>query len=156
MSLSNKKIKTVEKKTKRSNYKELNDSNQRDRREESNADWIHIYKILQTLSIDEKLKLIINYAARILKLLIIELQSYRKASRFVNWSHWKKAMKMKIISHIENKTWVLIKFLKDYQTITDCWVLKIKYDLDNNILKYKVRWVVHDYKQIVKVDFNFI
>ena len=34
-------------------------------------------------------------------------------------------------------------------------MFKIKYNLNDNILKYKIKWVVHDYKQIVKVDFNF-
>ena len=36
--LSNKKIKTADKETKRLNYNELNDSNQRRRKEKSNAD----------------------------------------------------------------------------------------------------------------------
>ena len=62
---------------------------------------------------------------------------------------------MKIISHIENGTWIFIKLLKGRQTIIDRWIFKIKYDLNNNILKYKARWIVHDYKQIAKIDFNF-
>ena len=62
---------------------------------------------------------------------------------------------MKIISHIKNETWIFIKFLKDRQTITDRWMFKIKYDLNNNILKCKARWIVYDYKQIAEIDFNF-
>ena len=115
-----------------------------------------MFKILQALSIDEKLKLIINRAARTLKLSIIESQLYREARRSADWSHWRKIIKRKILSHIENGTWIFIKFLKDRQTITDRWIFKIKYDLNDNILKYKVKWIVYDYKQIARIDFNFI
>ena len=45
--------------------------------------------------------------------------------------------------------------MKGRQTITDRWVFKIKYDLNDNILKYKAKWIVHNYKQIAEVDFNF-
>ena len=61
---------------KRLNYNELNDLNRRDCKRKSNADQIHMYKILQTLSINEKFKLIINRAIRTLKLSIIESQLY--------------------------------------------------------------------------------
>ena len=74
--MSDKKIRTADKKTKCSNYNELNDSNRRDRKEESNAGQAHMYKILQALLIDEKFKLIINRATRTLKLSIIESQLY--------------------------------------------------------------------------------
>ena len=154
-SSSDKKIRTVEKETKRSNYNELNDLNRRRRKEKSNAGQTHMFKIFQALSVDEELKLIINRAARTLKLSIIEPQLYREARRSADWSHWKKTMKVKIVSHIENETWIFIKFSKDRQAITDRWMFKIKYDLNNNILKYKTRWIVHDYKQIARVDFNF-
>ena len=133
----------------------MNDSNRRRRKEESNASQTHMFKILQTLSIDKELRLIINRATRTLRLSIIESQLYWKVRRFANWSHWKKIIKMKIISHIENEIKIFIKFLKNRQAIIDCWIFKIKYDLNNNILKYKTRWVVHDYKQIAEVNFNF-
>ena len=62
---------------------------------------------------------------------------------------------MEIISHIENGIWIFIKFSKGRQTIIDRWMFKIKYGLNGNILKYKAKWIVHDYKQIAGVDFNF-
>ena len=43
-----------------------------------------MFKILQTLSIDKELKLIINHATRILKLSIIESQLYRENRRSAN------------------------------------------------------------------------
>ena len=83
-SSSNKKIRTVEKKMKCSNYNELNNSNRRHRKEKLNANQTHMFKILQTLSIDEKFKLIINCAARMLRLSIIESQLYQKICRSAN------------------------------------------------------------------------
>ena len=35
-------------------------------------------------------------------------------------------------------------------------MFKIKYGLDDNILKYKARWVVHEYKQQYDIDYNEI
>ena len=54
LSSSNKKIRTIKKEMKRSNYNELNDSNRRRRKEKSNANQTHMFKILQTLSIDKE------------------------------------------------------------------------------------------------------
>ena len=77
----NKKIKAVDRKTKRLNYNELNDSNRQRRKEDLNANQISIFKGLQALSIDEELRLIINRAVRTLKLSIIKSQSYQEACR---------------------------------------------------------------------------
>ena len=63
-------------------------------------------------------------------------------------------MKHEIASHIENDTWILTKLSNERKVITDRWIFKIKYELDENILKYKARWVVHDYKQQFDVNFN--
>ena len=63
-------------------------------------------------------------------------------------------MKHKITFHIKNDTWILIKFSNERKVITDRWIFKIKYELNENILKYKTRWIMHDYKQQFDVDFN--
>ena len=63
-------------------------------------------------------------------------------------------MKHEIASHIKNDTWILTKLLNERKVITDRWVFKIKYELNESILKYKVRWIMHDYKQQLDVDFN--
>ena len=73
---SNKKIRVVEKETKRLNYKTLNNSRQRDCKEELNVNKTYMYKTLQVLSVDKEFKLINNRTARTLKLSIIELQLY--------------------------------------------------------------------------------
>ena len=38
--------------------------------------------------------------------------------------------------------------------LTDKWVFKIKKNQFDEILKYKVRWVIHDYKQIEGLDYT--
>ena len=65
-------------------------------------------------------------------------------------------MKIETQSHMKNKIWKLTKLSNDKKIIIDRWIFKIKYDLNDNILRYKTRWVVHEYKQIKDVDFNSI
>ena len=101
---SDRKIRTAEKETERSNYSELNDPNRRRRKGGSNAGQAHMFRVLQALSVGEGLGLVINRAARTLGLSITEPQSYREARRSADWPHWKKAMEVEIASHIENKT----------------------------------------------------
>ena len=78
---------------------------------------------------------------------------YREIRRLLNWSHWKKIMKHEIIFHIKNDTWTLTKFSNERKVIIDRWIFKIKYELNESIFKYKVRWIMHDYKQQLDVDF---
>ena len=65
-------------------------------------------------------------------------------------------MKHEITFHIKNDTWILTKFSNERKVITDRWIFKIKYELNESIFKYKARWVMHDYKQQLDVDFNSI
>ena len=65
-------------------------------------------------------------------------------------------MKHEITFYIENDIWILIEFLNERKIITDRWVFKIKYKLNESIFKYKARWVMHDYKQQLDVDFTSI
>lgn len=65
-------------------------------------------------------------------------------------------METEIASDIENGTWVLTKLPHGRSKIIDRWVFKITYDPDDSILKYKARWMVHDYKQIAGIDFTSI
>ncbi len=68
-----------------------------------------------------------------------------------------KVMKTEVNFLIENKIWKLITSSNDRsKSLIDRWVFKIKYKLDENILKYKVRWVVHEYKQQYEIDYNEI
>ena len=62
-------------------------------------------------------------------------------------------MKHEIIFYIKNDTWTLTKFLNERKVIIDRWIFKIKYELNENIFKYKIRWIIHDYKRQFDIDF---
>ena len=74
-------------------------------------------------------------------------QNYWKAWNSLHWLSWKAAMDSEIESLFQNETWVLVPHLESRFVISGRWVFKIKYRLDGRIIKYKVRWVVHGYKQ---------
>ncbi len=64
-------------------------------------------------------------------------------------------MKHEIESHVKNETWKLVTSLSDRsKALTSRWMFKIKYELDGNILKYKTRWVIHEYKQQYDINYN--
>ena len=58
---------------------------------------------------------------------------------------WKSAMDEEIKSIKKNETWKLVSPPKDYKHIGLKWVLKIKIDQNDQILKYKARLVVKRY-----------
>ena len=62
-------------------------------------------------------------------------------------------MKREFNSLVENKTWELTD-RADHNVITGRWAYKLKKNREGNILRYKIRWVVHDYKQHHEVDFD--
>ncbi len=86
-----------------------------------------------------------------------ELKMYKKAKASSDWLLWMKVMKTEVNFLIENEIWKLITSSNDRsKSLIDRWVFKIKYELDENILKYKARWVVHEYKQQYEIDYNKI
>ena len=54
-------------------------------------------------------------------------------------------MKLEIDELELQNTWNLVKLLPNSTYLRGRWVYKIKTDLDNNIIKYKSRWVVKDF-----------
>ena len=85
---------------------------------------------------------------------IFELVSYKNALKFFYWSKWKKIMKIEINHFVDNDTWRLIKLFVERHVITNRWVFKIKYEVNDRILRFKTRWVVHEYKQKKNVDYT--
>ena len=65
-------------------------------------------------------------------------------------------MKTKVIFLVENEIWKLIKRSFERVVITERWMFKLKYDVDDRILQYKARWVIHEYKQKKSIDYNAI
>ena len=105
---------------------------------------IHIIRALHALQIEKNFDL--NH--------IFESIDYKKIKTSFYWSKWKKTMKSEIVFHKKNFTWKLIAKSKNRVVITNRWIFKIKYDIDERILRFKVRWIIHEYKQQHEVDYN--
>ena len=78
---------------------------------------------------------------------------YKQALNSSFWYKWKKIMKHEIQCHDENGIWKLERLLNERFVIIDKWVFKIKYDVDDQILRFKARWMIHDYKQKYGVNY---
>ena len=78
---------------------------------------------------------------------------YKQALNSSFWPEWKKVMKHEIQYHDENGTWKLEWLFNERFVIIGRWVFKIKYDVDDQILRFKARWMIHDYKQKYGVDY---
>jgi hypothetical protein len=55
---------------------------------------------------------------------------------------------------VENQIWDLTKRFDDKNVIIKRWTFRLKHDRDAKSLRYKVRWVAHDFKQRHEVDFD--
>ena len=82
--------------------------------------------------------------------------NYREIRKSSYWKKWKKIMKIETISLIENEIWELIKRSFKRVVITKRWMFKFKYDVDERFLRYKIRWMIYEYKQKKDIDYNVI
>ena len=82
--------------------------------------------------------------------------NYREVRKSFHWKKWKIVMKIEMIFLVENKIWELIKRLSERVVITNRWMFKLKYDVNDRILWYKTRWMIHEYKQKKSIDYNVI
>ena len=77
---------------------------------------------------------------------VSELLIYKQAFNLSFWSEWKKVMKHEIQCHDENGTWKLEQLFNERFVIINRWIFKIKYNVDDQISRFKARWMIHDYK----------
>ena len=62
-------------------------------------------------------------------------------------------MKIEIDELIKQNTWNLTTLPNNRTPLRGKWVYKIKIDINNNIIKYKARWVVKGFNQVLGVDY---
>ena len=62
-------------------------------------------------------------------------------------------MKLEINELELQNTWNLVKLPPNRTHLKERWVYKIKTDLNNNIIKYKSRWVVKGFDQILGLNY---
>lgn len=68
---------------------------------------------------------------------------------------WAKAMKEEMQLLIKHETWDLIPkndIIPGHRPLKGKWVYRIKQGVDNQILRFKARWVVKGYLQQAGVD----
>jgi hypothetical protein len=66
-------------------------------------------------------------------------------------------MRAEFNSLVENHIWDLAKRSDIKQNlINERWTFRLKRDRDDKSLRYKVRWMTHDFKQRHEVDFDKI
>ena len=148
----------------RSNYKKLNESTSTHR---VSVVLIESKALILTFQFDKTAKLH-AHMMRILHALIFDetlrleparekSKIYKKVEASSDWSLWLKFIKKKIESHVKNEIWELVTSSNNRsKALTSRWVFKIKYELDDNVLKYKTQWVIHEYKQQYNIDYNEI
>ena len=108
--------------------------------------YIHMIRVLHVFNNDENFDF--DHISKSL--------NYREIRKSSHWKKWKKIMKIEMISLIENEIWKLIKRSFERVVITKRWMFSFKYDVDERIFRYKIRWMIHQYKQKKNIDYNFI
>jgi hypothetical protein len=81
-----------------------------------------------------------------------EPSTYKEAINDSNKDQWQEAMQKEIDELLSQKTWDLVALPSDRTALKGRWVYKYKKDNNNNI-KYKARWVIKGYNQILGIDY---
>ncbi len=81
---------------------------------------------------------------------------YKKTTNDFNRDEWLKIMKNENNTFLINEIWTLINFLKNRWIFRDKWIYKIKKEKHDEILRYKTRWMIRDFKQIERLNYTKI
>jgi hypothetical protein len=84
----------------------------------------------------------------------LKFRSYKKIMNDFNRDEWLKIMKNEKKFLLINEIWILTNFLRNRRVLRDQWVYKIKKKKHDEILRYKTRWVIHDFKQIERLNYT--
>ena len=89
--------------------------------------------------------------------LIINLNNkpnnYKEAISSSNNKEQIEAMQKEIDELNRQNTWNLANLPDNRTALRGKWVYKIKTDINNNIIKYKARWVVKGFNQVLGIDY---
>jgi hypothetical protein len=85
---------------------------------------------------------------------VVKSRSYKKIMNDSSSDEWQKVMKNENNSLLINEIWILIDLLRDRRIFCDKWVYKIKREKQDEILRYKARWVIRDFEQIEELDYT--
>jgi Reverse transcriptase (RNA-dependent DNA polymerase)/gag-polypeptide of LTR copia-type/Integrase core domain/GAG-pre-integrase domain len=82
-----------------------------------------------------------------------EPNTYKQAINSIDKDKWIEAMKLEYNELKNQNTWSLMELPNNRIALKGKWVYKYKTDLNNNITKYKARWVVKGFDQILGIDY---
>ena len=82
-----------------------------------------------------------------------EPSTYNQAINGPDNQKWLDAMRKEVDELEDKNTWELVDLPPDKKALGGRWVYKIKTNSQNNIIKYKARWVVQGFNQIAGIDY---
>jgi hypothetical protein len=85
---------------------------------------------------------------------VLKLWSYKKIMNDFNRDEWLKIMKNENKFLLINEIWILTNSFRDRRVLCDKWIYKIKREKHDEILRYKTRWVIREFKQIEKLNYT--
>jgi len=81
-------------------------------------------------------------------------KTYNEAINSENKNKWIEAMNSEIKSLSDNGTWTLVNTPDVCKPVSCGWVFKIKYDNQNESVKFKARLVAKGYSQVYGIDYD--
>jgi hypothetical protein len=85
---------------------------------------------------------------------ITEPTSYRQSQQSPDRESWHKACEEEMEAHQVNGTWEVVKLPAGKRAIGSRWFLKVKYNADGSLERYKARLVTKGYSQRPSFDFK--
>ena len=82
-----------------------------------------------------------------------EPKTYKQAIESLNKQDWLNAMNNEIKELESQNTWIITKLPLNKKPLRGKWVYKIKSNNKGNIIKYKARWVIKGFNQILGIDY---
>lgn len=86
----------------------------------------------------------------------VEPLSYEEALKSPDHHHWKKAMNDEIHDLTKRNTWDIVYLPPGRKAIKGRWVYRVKIGHDNQITRFKARWVAKGFSQIPGIDYHVI
>lgn len=82
-----------------------------------------------------------------------EPTTYKQAITSPEAQHWIQAMQAEITELEAQNTWDLVDLPPNRTALGGRWVYKLKTSLNNAIIRYKARWVVQGFNQVIGIDY---
>jgi hypothetical protein len=85
---------------------------------------------------------------------ITTFATYEKAISNSQIVQWKQIMQTEYDNRVKKRTFQIVNLSYDQKAIDDKWIYKLKENFDESITRYKVGWVIKNYRQIKDKNFD--